>query len=82
MRSTNDPIAGLKQKILDWGVCTEDELKQIDKKAREDVDVEVAEAEKMVPPEPTPKILFEDIYVRGSEPAYLRGRTPDETHYY
>jgi len=82
MRSTNDPIAGLKQKILDWGVCSEDELKQIDKKAREDVDSEVAVAEKMPAPEPTPKILFEDIYVRGSEPAYLRGRTPDETHYY
>ncbi|OAL36884.1 pyruvate dehydrogenase (acetyl-transferring) E1 component, alpha subunit [Fonsecaea nubica] len=82
MRSTNDPIAGLKQKILDWGVCTEDELKQIDKKAREDVDVEVAEAEKMPPPDPTEKILFEDIYVRGSEPAYIRGRTPDETYYY
>ncbi|KEF59980.1 pyruvate dehydrogenase E1 component subunit alpha [Exophiala aquamarina CBS 119918] len=82
MRSTNDPIAGLKQKILDWGVCSEDELKQMDKRAREDVDAEVAEAEKMAPPEPTPKILFEDIYVRGSEPAYLRGRTPDETHYY
>jgi len=82
MRSTNDPIAGLKQKILDWGVCTEDELKQIDKKAREDVDSEVAEAEKMPIPEPVPKILFEDIYVRGSEPKYLRGRTPDETYYY
>jgi pyruvate dehydrogenase E1 component alpha subunit len=82
MRSTNDPIAGLKQKILDWGVCTEDELKTIDKKAREDVDAEVAEAEKMAAPEATPKILFEDIYVRGSEPAYLRGRTPDETYYY
>ncbi|EXJ64171.1 pyruvate dehydrogenase E1 component subunit alpha [Cladophialophora yegresii CBS 114405] len=82
MRSTNDPIAGLKQKILDWGVCSEDELKQIDKKAREDVDREVAEAEKMPVPEPTPKILFEDIYVRGSEPAYLRGRTPHENYYY
>ncbi|KIX06031.1 pyruvate dehydrogenase (acetyl-transferring) E1 component, alpha subunit [Rhinocladiella mackenziei CBS 650.93] len=82
MRSTNDPIAGLKQKILDWGVCTEDQLKQIDKKARDDVDGEVAEAEKTAPPEPIPKILFEDIYERGSEPAYIRGRTPDETYYY
>ncbi|KIV90223.1 pyruvate dehydrogenase (acetyl-transferring) E1 component, alpha subunit [Exophiala mesophila] len=82
MRSTNDPIAGLKQKILEWGVCTEDDLKSIDKKAREAVDKEVAEAEQMAPPEPTPKILFEDIYVRGSEPEYLRGRTPDETYYY
>merc|ERR1711939_805271 len=82
MRSANDPIAGLKQKILDWGVCTEDELKQIDKKAREDVDSEVAEAEKMPIPDAVPKILFEDIYVRGTEPKYLRGRTPDETYYY
>ena len=82
MRSTNDPIAGLKQKLLDWGVVTEDELKGIDKDARSYVDGEVAEAEKMAVPEPTPRILFEDIYVRGSEPAYLRGRTPDENFYY
>lgn len=82
MRSTNDPIAGLKQKILDWEVCTEDELKQIDKQARSDVDAEVAEAEAMKEPDATAKILYEDIYVRGSEPAYLRGRTTDETYYY
>ena len=31
MRSTNDPIAGLKQKLLDWGVTSEEELKAIDK---------------------------------------------------
>ncbi|KAK4935738.1 sporulation protein rmd1 [Elasticomyces elasticus] len=68
MRSTNDPIAGLKTKILDWEVCTEDELKQIDKQARSDIDAEVAEAEKMAVPENTTKILYEDIYVRGSEP--------------
>lgn len=82
MRSTNDPIAGLKQKILDWGVCDEAELKSIDKKARENVDAEVAEAEKMPAPDATPKILFEDIYVRGSEPEYMRGRIPEENYYY
>lgn len=82
MRSTNDAIAGLKQKLLDWEVTTEEELKQIDKDARTHVDEEVAEAEKMAPPEPTPRILFEDIYVRGSEPPWLRGRTPDENFYY
>jgi pyruvate dehydrogenase E1 component alpha subunit len=82
MRSTNDPIAGLKQKILDWGVCTEDELKSIDKEARSNVDEEVAVAEKMAVPEANSKILYEDIYVRGSEPEYLRGRTLDETYYY
>ena len=82
MRSTNDPIAGLKQKLIDWGVVSEDELKQIDKDARSSVDAEVAKAEKMAPPDTTPQILFEDIYVRGSEPEYLRGRTPEENFYY
>ncbi|KAH7110555.1 dehydrogenase E1 component-domain-containing protein [Dendryphion nanum] len=82
MRSTNDPIAGLKQKLLDWGVVTEEELKGIDKEARSNVDAEVAEAEAMAPPEATPQVLFEDIYVRGSEPEYLRGRIPEENFYY
>jgi len=63
-------------------VTSEDELKQIDKDARNYVDGEVAEAEAMEPPNPDPKVLYEDIYVRGSEPAWLRGRTPDETYYY
>ncbi|WEW61762.1 alpha subunit of pyruvate dehydrogenase [Emydomyces testavorans] len=82
MRSTNDPIAGLKQKLLDWNVTTEEELKGIDKEARSFVDSEVAEAEKMPVPDATPRILFEDIYVRGSEPLWMRGRTADETFYY
>jgi pyruvate dehydrogenase E1 component alpha subunit len=82
MRSTQDPIAGLKQKLLEWNVTTEDELKGIDKEARTFVDEEVAVAEKMEPPEGTPKILFEDIYVRGSEPQFIRGRTLDENYYY
>ena len=82
MRSTNDPIAGLKQKLLDWGVTTEDELKTIDKEARAYVDAEVKEAEKMAFPETTPKILYEDIYVRGSEPPFMRGRIPEENYYY
>lgn len=82
MRSTNDPIAGLKQKILDWEVATEDELKKIDKDARSHVNEEVAAAEAMAAPEPTPVILFEDIYVRGSEPQFIRGRTPEENFYF
>lgn len=82
MRSTNDPIAGLKMKLLDWGVTTEEELKTIDKEARSAVDAEVAEAENMSPPDPTPTILFEDIYVRGSEPDFMRGRVPEENFYY
>ena len=82
MRSTNDHIAGLKQQILDWEVASEEELKKIDKEARRHVNEEVAAAEAMAVPEPKPEILFEDIYVRGSEPQYIRGRTPDENHYF
>ncbi|KAJ5584174.1 Pyruvate dehydrogenase E1 component subunit alpha [Penicillium hispanicum] len=82
MRSTHDPIAGLKQKMLDWGVTSEEELKAIDKEARAYVDAEVAEAEQMAVPDNNSRILFEDIYVRGSEPRWMRGRTVDETFYY
>ncbi|KAL8762663.1 MAG: hypothetical protein Q9184_001370 [Pyrenodesmia sp. 2 TL-2023] len=82
MRSTNDPIAGLKQKLLEWEVTTEEELKSMDKEARAYVDAEVKEAEAMPEPEPTWKNLFEDIYVRGSEPEFLRGRIPEENFYY
>jgi pyruvate dehydrogenase E1 component alpha subunit len=82
MRSTNDPIAGLKQKLLDWGVTSEEELKSIDKEARSAVDAEVAEAEKMPEPDATPQTLYEDIYVKGSEPDFLRGRVPEENFYY
>ncbi|CAD6506468.1 BgTH12-07696 [Blumeria graminis f. sp. triticale] len=82
MRSTQDPIAGLKHKLLEWSVLSESELKEIDQLARSNVDKEVAEAEAMEVPDAVPNILFEDIYVRGSEPLFMRGRTPDENHYY
>jgi len=82
MRSTNDPIAGLKQKLIDWGVTSEEEVKAIDKQARDHVDAEVKEAEKMAPPESKPQILFEDVYVRGTEPNFLRGRVPEEHFYF
>lgn len=82
MRSTHDPIAGLKQRLVDLGVASEDELKNIDKEARAYVDAEVKEAEEMPVPDNNNKVLYEDIYVRGSEPKWMRGRTVDETFYY
>lgn len=82
MRSTNDPIQGLKQHILDWTVATEEELKAIDKEARSHVNEEVAAAEAMPVPDPTAKILFEDIYNPGSEPPFIRGRVPEENFYF
>src|SRR5436190_19745667 len=95
MRSSNDAIQGLKNKLLEWGVVSEIELKDIDKAARKKVDDEVAEAEKsperMSPlrtrgvnrvAEATPKNLFEDIYVKGTEPKYMRGRILEENYTY
>lgn len=82
MRSTNDPISGLKTHILEWGVATEDEVKAIDKEARAFVNEEVAIAEAMPEPEAIPKICYEDIYVRGSEPPFIRGRVPEENFYF
>ena len=82
MRSTNDPIQGLKGKLLEWEVTTEEELKGIDKEARTHVDEEVKIAEEMEAPHADWETLFEDIYVKGSEPQFMRGRIPEENYYY
>jgi pyruvate dehydrogenase E1 component alpha subunit len=45
MRSTKDCIQGLKQKVIEWGVLTETQVKDLDKDARSKVDKEAKEAE-------------------------------------
>jgi pyruvate dehydrogenase E1 component alpha subunit len=75
MRSTRDPINGLKSKIIDAGVATEDELKQIEKKVRQEIDQATAEASASAEPELSE--LFTDVYVRGTEPSFIRGVTSD-----
>lgn len=79
MRSSNDPLAGLKLRILDMNIVSEEELKKIDKEARAYVDKESADAEASPPPEAEAKILFEDVYVPGTEIPVLRGRIPQES---
>jgi len=81
MRSKNDPIMGLKSRILEWGVMTEQDLKQLDKDAREEVDAAVEEAKKSPAPDPE-KDMWTDVYFRGTAPEYLRGREAEEVHYY
>ena len=71
MRSTNDPIEGLKTKLLDWGVINEEGIKAIEKEARSFVDQEVLEAEESPVPDNVPKVLFEDIYVCSGIPVDL-----------
>lgn len=80
MRSTNDAITGLKSKILDWGLITEQELKTIDKEARALVDKSVEEAK--ASPEPDLVQFWTDVYAHGTEPPVMRGREKEEFHRY
>ncbi|GAA5967495.1 hypothetical protein JCM21900_000386 [Sporobolomyces salmonicolor] len=81
MRSSNDPITGLKNLLLEWNVISEAELKKIDKEARSEVEVAVEEAKKS--PEPAQdKDMWTDIYYRGTNPMYMRGREREEIHHF
>jgi Pyruvate/2-oxoglutarate dehydrogenase complex, dehydrogenase (E1) component, eukaryotic type, alpha subunit len=93
MRSTQDPIRGLQRYIEEWGLATEQELKvctilqylflnlpsprqQIDKAAKAEVDEAVEDAK--ASPEPLTKDLWTDIYYKGTEPPFMRGREREE----
>ncbi|KAI5990552.1 mitochondrial pyruvate dehydrogenase E1 component beta subunit [Pisolithus orientalis] len=80
MRSTQDPIRGLQRYIEDWGLATEQELKQLDKEAKGEVDQAVEEAK--TSPIPRSEDLWTDIYYKGTEPSFMRGREREEVHYY
>lgn len=80
MRSTQDPIRGLQKYIEEWGLATEQELKGLDKEAKAEVDEAVEEAKKS--PEPEIKDLWTDIYYKGTEPPFMRGREREEVHHY
>ena len=56
MRSTKDPIRGLKKYIEAWGLASEQKLKQLDKEAKVEVDAAVDEAK--ASPEPGLKDLW------------------------
>lgn len=78
MRASHDPIAGLGKYIVEWGVATEDDLKAIDKEAKAEVNKAVEEAKKS--PMPGHHEFPTDIYVAGTEPPHMRGRTKDEIY--
>ncbi|KAH9816765.1 dehydrogenase E1 component-domain-containing protein [Melampsora americana] len=81
MRSTNDPISGLRNRILEAGVVEEAELKKIDKAAKIEVDQAVEEAKKSPEPDPS-KDMWTDVYFKGTAPRWLRGREKEEVHHY
>jgi pyruvate dehydrogenase E1 component alpha subunit len=80
MRSTQDPIKGLQKYLEDWGVSTEEDLKMIEKEAKAEVDKAVEEAK--ASPEPDVKDLWTDVYVKDTEPPFLRGREREEVHHF
>ena len=75
----NDPLTNLKTRLLEWEVFTEDEAKEMEKQVRSEINREVEIADNMPEPPNTFDTLFQDIYVRGSEPRQRRGRTVDES---
>ena len=59
MRSSSDPIQGLKKHIIEWNVMQEADLKKVDKEAKEEVDSELEIAKNS--PVPEMDQLFTDI---------------------
>lgn len=82
MRSHHDTINGMKNRLIDFGVATEDELKAIEKEARAFVAAETKKAQAAPLPKGTPENLFSHIYAPGSEPEWVRGRTAEEIYHY
>ncbi|KAI9249695.1 dehydrogenase E1 component-domain-containing protein [Phascolomyces articulosus] len=80
VRSSADPLMGMKELLIQHDVATEAELKAIDKEARKMVDQAEKEAEASSDPDMSE--FWTDIYVEGSEPNVIRGRIPSESHHY
>ncbi|CAJ0920448.1 unnamed protein product, partial [Mesorhabditis belari] len=76
VRKTRDPITGFKDRVVTSGLVTEDELKEIDKDVRKEVEeaVKIATTDGVLPPE----ALYADIYANTATQE-IRGATIDET---
>ena len=70
---------GSQKYIEAWGLASEQELKQLDKEAKADVDAAVDEAK--ANPEPELKDMWTDTYYKGIEPPMTRGREREEVSY-
>ncbi|XP_074626682.1 pyruvate dehydrogenase E1 component subunit alpha, mitochondrial-like isoform X2 [Acropora palmata] len=60
IRKTRDPIMSLREKLLDSGLADTDDIKRIEKEAKEEVDAAVKVAQ--AGPEPALDDLFLDVY--------------------
>lgn len=77
MRQTRDPITGFREKLVASGLASADELKEIETKARKDVDADVKKAK--ADGEIDSSELYNDVYENNLE-GELRGLLPWETH--
>lgn len=77
VRQTRDPITQFKERILDAGLITPEEIKNIDGVIKKEIDaaVKVAKADKEIPVSE----LYTDVYGTNIEPM-IRGITPTEFH--
>lgn len=77
VRSTRDPITQFKEKIIDAGLITTDEIKKIDNDIKTEVDAatKYAKSDKEI----GVAELFTDVYATNIEPL-IRGLTPQEFH--
>ncbi|KAI7860929.1 dehydrogenase E1 component-domain-containing protein [Circinella umbellata] len=80
VRSTADPLGGMKKLLIEYNVANEDDLKAIDKEVRKFVDQAEKEAEDST--EPDQEEFWTDVYIEGTEPDVIRGRIPSESHHY
>jgi pyruvate dehydrogenase E1 component alpha subunit len=72
VRNTRDPIHTLRRYIEEHNLAAEQELRQIEKDAKDEVDAAVAEAKES--PDPAPVELWSHVYAKGNEPPFMRGR--------
>jgi pyruvate dehydrogenase E1 component alpha subunit len=69
VRQQRDCIENTKARILEAGFATAQELKEIEKSVRQEVDVAAKKADEA--PQPELKELYEHIYT-GAQPPYIR----------
>ena len=62
-----------------WGLASKQELKQLDKEAKAEIDAFVDGAK--ASPEPELKDLWTDIHYKGTVPPMMRGREMEEVSF-
>lgn len=77
VRQTRDPITQFKDKIINAGLLTNDEIKKFDTEIKTEVDAatKLAKADKEIPLQE----LFTDVYGTNLVPL-IRGVTPKDFH--